>query len=83
MFKFWRVLMEVVCIVPLISMAMMMGGSMAHPSWDRIGLRMASYYNIISMCGLCGESIITIYEFKDLYFDNWVGCKGWYWHGIK
>jgi hypothetical protein len=33
--------MEVVCIVPLIPMVIMMGGSTSHPSWDIIGLRIA------------------------------------------
>jgi hypothetical protein len=44
MCKYWRVLMEVVCIVPLISMVMIMGGSTAHSSQDGIGLRMVFYF---------------------------------------
>lgn len=39
--KLWRLLMEVVCIVPLIPMVVMMDGSTSHPSWDIIGLRIA------------------------------------------
>jgi hypothetical protein len=39
--RFWRSLIIVVCIEPLIPIVVVMGGSIIHPSWDRSGWRMA------------------------------------------
>ena len=40
-YRSWRSLTIVVCIVPLILAVIIMGGSTIHPSWDRSGWRMA------------------------------------------
>jgi hypothetical protein len=41
-YKFWRSLTFVVCVVPLIHAVIVLDGSTIHPSWNRIGWRMVN-----------------------------------------
>lgn len=41
MWRSWRCIVVMVCIVPLMLVVRMMSGNIPHPSWDRSGRRMA------------------------------------------
>ena len=49
----WRSLSVVVCIMPLILVVIVMGGSTIHPSWDKSGWRMAylSSFQLVIVVG--------------------------------
>ena len=79
--KFYRVLVVVVCMDPLILMVMMIGSRTVHPSWDRRGWRMAYFFQS-SSCDNRGESITTMDEFKYLFFKIQARSEGMVLSGI-
>ena len=54
-----------------------MGGSTIYPSWVMSGWRMA-YLSSFRLVASTGISIVTVSEFKCLYFEVWVGCARWF-----